>query len=67
MTGRNKWPPPMKSECRVYANQHGKWIEFSGGLAEQIAVVCEALGITPKEFVDRALTHYLESRDESPE
>ena len=46
-------------ECRVYGNQYGTWVEFSGGLAEDIAVACNALGITPQEYITRALAHYV--------
>ena len=52
------------SDTRVYGNRYGTWIEFSGEMAEAVAAACNAQGITPQEFVDRALAHYLEAADE---
>jgi len=52
-------------ECRVYGNQHGRWIEFTGDLADDIETCCKVLGITPKEFLDRAIKNYL-AKEERP-
>ena len=54
-------------DTRVYGNQHGTWVEFSGALADQIDSACRTLGVTAQEFVDRALAHYLEGFDEPQE
>ncbi len=52
-------------ECRVYGNQHGTYVVLTGELADRIDMACKALGITPEEFVDRALKAYISNH--SPE
>ena len=46
---------------KVYGNQHGTWVEFRSPLAEKVVLASTLLGITPSEFLDRALDEYIKN------
>ena len=47
-------------EIKVWKNQYGQGIILRGKLAEQVEDLCQHEGITPKEFVERAIKNYVE-------
>ncbi len=48
-----------KDEVRVFGNQHGTWVEVTGELRLAVIAACEHEGITPEEFLARALEAYV--------